>query len=91
MSSLLRLYPQAWRERYGDELLALLQDRPASLTDHLDLIRGALDARLHPQVPVVAAVPDKELPVNQRAFGFVGRGRRRRLDPRHPLDLCPAT
>jgi hypothetical protein len=65
------LYPQAWRERYGDELLALLQDRPASLADHLDLIRGAVDARLHPQVPGVAAVSDKELPVNQRAFGFL--------------------
>ncbi len=71
MSSLLRLYPQAWRERYGDELVALLQDRPASMADHLDLIRGALDARLHPQVRGAAAIPDKEFPVNQRAFGFV--------------------
>jgi hypothetical protein len=71
MSSLLRLYPQAWRARYGDELLALLQDRPASVTDYFDLIRGALDARLHPQVPGAAAVSDKELPVNQRSFGFL--------------------
>lgn len=71
MTYLLRLYPQAWRERYGDELFALLEEHPATLTDHLDLIRGALDARLHPQVAGVAAVPDKELPVNQRAFGFL--------------------
>jgi hypothetical protein len=71
MSSLLRLYPQAWRERYGDELVALLEDHPATLSDHLDLIRGALDARLHPQVLGVTAIPDKELPVNQRAFGFL--------------------
>ncbi len=85
MSSLLRLYPQAWRERYGDELLALLQDRPASLTDYLDLIRGALDARLHPQVRG-AATPDKESSMNQRvlalsaaAGGVVLDGRLRRL------------
>ena len=61
MSRFLRLYPTAWRERYGDELLALLQDQPATVTDHLDLIRGALDARLHPQVRG-AATPDKEIP-----------------------------
>jgi hypothetical protein len=71
MSNLLRLYPAAWRERYGDELVALLEDHPATLLDHLDLMRGALDAHLHPQIRGVAAVPDKELPVNQRAFGFV--------------------
>ena len=62
MSSLLRLYPQAWRERYGDELLALLQDRPASVTDYFDLIRGALDARLHPQVRGRRASPTRSFP-----------------------------
>jgi hypothetical protein len=71
MTTLLRLYPRAWRDRYGDELLALLEEHPATLVDTFDLIRGALDARLHPQVPGVAAVPDKELPVNQRTFGFM--------------------
>ena len=25
-ASLLRWYPQAWRDRYGEELLALIQD-----------------------------------------------------------------
>jgi hypothetical protein len=66
MSVLLRLYPRAWRERYGDEIAALLEERPASMLDHLDLIRGALDARLHPQVAGAATTPDKEIPVNQR-------------------------
>lgn len=70
MNRLLRLYPAAWRERYGDELIALLDDHPATISDHLDLIRGALDARLHPQVRG-AATPDKESPVNQRLLGVL--------------------
>jgi len=45
-----RLYPRAWRERYGAELEALLEARPPTLGDRLDLIRGALDARVDPQV-----------------------------------------
>jgi hypothetical protein len=71
MRTLLRLYPAAWRERYGDEVAALLEEHPPTLLDHLDLIRGALDARLHPQVPGAAAAPDKELPVNQRLLGVM--------------------
>ena len=47
---LLRLYPAAWRARYGDEFLELLADRPPRLRDRLDIVAGALDARLHPQV-----------------------------------------
>ena len=71
MSASLRLYPQAWRERYGDELVALLEERPASLLDHLDLIRGALDARLHPQVRGSGATPGKESSVNQRILAIM--------------------
>jgi len=52
------LYPRPWRERYGDEVGALLEARPPSLLDRIDLIRGALDARLHPQVGLGAPVPD---------------------------------
>ena len=48
---LIRLYPAAWRARYGDEMAALLEDRPASRRDRLDLLRGALDAWLHPPIP----------------------------------------
>ena len=71
MSAILRLYPRAWRERYGDELAALLEEHPASLADHLDLIRGALDARLHPQVPGVDVAPEQEIPVNQKVLGIL--------------------
>jgi hypothetical protein len=46
---LLRLYPRAWRERYGEELLALIEgQRPLGLGTWLDLLRGALVAHLHP-------------------------------------------
>ncbi|MBI2780643.1 MAG: hypothetical protein HYX55_02450 [Chloroflexi bacterium] len=50
MSGLIRLYPAAWRARYGDEFEALLADRPATLRDRIDIVLGALDARLSPQV-----------------------------------------
>jgi hypothetical protein len=54
-STWLRLYPRAWRARYGDELAALLEARSPSLIDRLDLIRGAFDAHLHPEL--IAAEP----------------------------------
>lgn len=42
---LLRLYPQAWRRRYGAEFAALLAERPLTLPVIVDVLRGALDAR----------------------------------------------
>lgn len=47
MSRLVRLYPAAWRSRYGDELAALLEDRPPGPFDVADLLLGAIDAHLH--------------------------------------------
>jgi hypothetical protein len=47
MSRLVRLYPAAWRDRYGDELAALLEDRPPGPFDVADLLLGAIDAHLH--------------------------------------------
>ncbi len=49
MSRLVRFYPRAWRDRYEDEFLALLEARPPTSRDMLDVVRGALDAHLHPQ------------------------------------------
>lgn len=55
-----RLYPRAWRERYGEELQAVLEADGLGLHTRLDLLRGAIDARLHPTtpspLPVIAAV-----------------------------------
>jgi hypothetical protein len=50
VSALVRLYPRAWRDRYGEEFLALLEARPPTAGDRFDILRGAVDARLHPQV-----------------------------------------
>lgn len=50
MPFLLRLYPGAWRARYGDEFADLLASRPPTVRDRLDIIAGAVDARLRPQV-----------------------------------------
>jgi cytochrome b6-f complex iron-sulfur subunit len=47
---LLSAYPRAYRERYGAEMAAVLEERMASWRDLLDLARGALDARLDPQI-----------------------------------------
>ncbi len=45
---LISLYPEAWRERYGDELSTLLDQTPPSIAATLDLLRGALTAHLRP-------------------------------------------
>jgi hypothetical protein len=54
MSSLLkkmvRLYPWAWRERYGEEFGAILEERQASFSDVCDVALGVLDAWLFPKV-----------------------------------------
>ena len=50
MSRLLRLYPKAWRSRYGAELASILDAQPPGLMDRLDLVRGAFDAHLHPEL-----------------------------------------
>jgi hypothetical protein len=47
---LLRLYPRAWRDRYADELLAMVGDRPLQLPQIIDLVSGAIDAHLSSDV-----------------------------------------
>ena len=42
---LLRLYPGAWQRRYGRELELLLDERPPTMHDQVDLLRGAVDAQ----------------------------------------------
>jgi hypothetical protein len=49
VNRLIRLYPRGWRDRYGDELDALVTDLLADgrgrLPLALDLVRGAIEAR----------------------------------------------
>jgi hypothetical protein len=70
MSVLLRLYPAPWRQRYGEEFLALISERPQSLEDRVDIVRGAIDARLHPQL----AVPAPQLADRAGFAVFAGLG-----------------
>lgn len=56
MSAWLKLYPPAWRARYGDEMGSLLEERRPSGRERLDLARGAFDAWLHPPKPSIVPV-----------------------------------
>jgi hypothetical protein len=50
-----RLYPAAWRQRYGDEFEALLEDKPPTLFCLFDLIKGATKMQLSvPTFPKLA-------------------------------------
>ncbi len=53
---LLSLYPEAWRDRYGEEMSALLDETPPSITATLDLLRGAVTAHLRPLAGSTPAV-----------------------------------
>jgi hypothetical protein len=50
MSRVLRLYPAAWRERYEAEFIGTLQERPVGPTGSVDIVNGAIDAHLHPEL-----------------------------------------
>jgi hypothetical protein len=45
-SFLIRCYPARWRDRYGDEFLAVLEERALGPFDMADILIGALDAQL---------------------------------------------
>ena len=70
MSGLLRLYPRRWRERYGEEFEELLAERPPSVRHRLDIVRGALDAHLHPQLVDPDRVVDRWWLVPLAGFGL---------------------
>jgi len=47
---IVRLYPRAWRERYEEEFVAMLEQGPMSIKDLFDVALGAVDAWLRPQI-----------------------------------------
>jgi hypothetical protein len=47
---LLRLYPRAWRERYGEEFLAIAGEGPLTFQQRIDIVSGAVDAWLSADV-----------------------------------------
>jgi hypothetical protein len=42
MKRIVRLYPSAWRRRYGEELSDLLEELPSTPASTIDLLRGAV-------------------------------------------------
>ena len=50
MTWMLRLYPAQWRKRYGEEFAVVLAGQRASLGLVFDVLGGAIDAHLHPQI-----------------------------------------
>jgi hypothetical protein len=74
MTRLIGLYPQTWRDRYEDEFLALLAERPPDPLDRLDIVRGAIDARLHPAPVEPAPTPVGDGPdgrLDNRGLGWL--------------------
>ncbi len=65
---LVRCYPARWRARYGDEFLALLEERPLGPYDVADILLGALDARLRSHRAVGS--PERGLPMSLRVGGL---------------------
>jgi hypothetical protein len=50
MTWLLHLYPARWRQRYGEEFRSVLANQRASVGLFFDVLAGAVDAHLHPQI-----------------------------------------
>jgi hypothetical protein len=55
---LVKLYPPAWRRRYGRELAELIAKQPASFGMAVDLVAAAIDAWINPQSSTAAAAAD---------------------------------
>ena len=76
--SLLSLYPEAWRERYGEEMAALLDQTAPTVAATLDLLRGALVAHVRPIAVSAAAVRARGTIACVRGcfivFSFLGSG-----------------
>ncbi|MEO6206369.1 MAG: hypothetical protein ABIP77_00275 [Candidatus Limnocylindrales bacterium] len=67
---LVRLYPARWRVRYGDELAAVLEERPLGPFDVADVLLGALDAHLHLRGRGAASEHRKGFAMSLRIGGY---------------------
>ena len=54
MKQILRLYPSAWRQRYGAELTDLLEEMPSTPATTADLLRGAVTLHMRALLDRVA-------------------------------------
>ena len=67
---LLRLYPARWRERYGEEFAALLEERALGPFDVLDVLIAAVDAHLNLRGGASAAAHHKGFFMTLRIGGL---------------------
>lgn len=74
MRALLALYPSAWRRRYGFEFAALLDAQPLSAGLICDIVLGAIDAHLDPQVAEDGADPLRRRMKEVVMYGLRSRG-----------------
>jgi hypothetical protein len=77
MTVLLKLYPPSWRRRYGEELGALIDAQPVSIGNTIDVISGAIDAWIHPQLiaiiqPATTAKGEKPMSAENLRFRCAG-------------------
>jgi hypothetical protein len=59
---LLRLYPAWWRRRYGEEVEAVLEELEPTPRLAIDLVRGAVDAWIHPRRGARMTEPYRRVP-----------------------------
>ena len=74
---LLRLYPPRWRDRYELEVRTVLEDHPVRLITLVDLIVGAVDARLAPAYQSEEGFMSRSDPQGRRKYSrcsFCGKG-----------------
>jgi ATP-dependent Clp protease ATP-binding subunit ClpC len=76
---LVALYPRGWRRRYGAELATLLDGQRFEPRAALDVLRGALDAHLHPELWRSTAVPSARLAEPGQRVLALARDEARRL------------
>ena len=69
-----RLYPRAWRERYGDELAALVESAPTTWRLRIDLVRGAAREWLHEIAHPRRLTPGRRLAVRHTALVLITAG-----------------
>jgi hypothetical protein len=79
MTWLLNLYPRRWRRRYGEEFRALLGAQPFSIGAMIDVISGAIDAWIYPQMmvavqTVAAAEGEQNMLAKTMRFRCAGYG-----------------
>jgi ribosomal protein L37AE/L43A len=76
-TKLLGLYPRRWRERYGSEMAALLEEHRVRLVTIADLVAGAIAARFDPAYHSEEASMSKSGRQERRRYtrcSFCGKG-----------------